>query len=73
MVDLYGNDLGNRMVDVDDAIVKPCVEPKARVPRSGTLSSLPYRSTIWFSRSTMGPTAPVLLSFLLKFVPYVTE
>jgi len=29
---IYGNDLGNHMVDVDDAIVKQCAEPKARVP-----------------------------------------
>jgi len=28
---IYGNDLGNHMVDVDDAIVKRCVEPRARI------------------------------------------
>jgi len=32
MVDIYGNDLENHTVEVDDAIVKLCVEPKARVP-----------------------------------------
>jgi hypothetical protein len=26
------------MVDVDDAIVKQCVEPKAMVPRGGTIA-----------------------------------
>jgi len=36
---IYGIDLGNRMVDVGDAIVKRCVEPKARVPPRGTLAS----------------------------------
>jgi hypothetical protein len=30
---IYGNNFGNHMVDVDDAIVTRCVEPKARVPR----------------------------------------
>jgi len=35
MVDLYGNDLENHMVDIDDAIVKRCVEPKKRVPPGG--------------------------------------
>jgi hypothetical protein len=37
---IYGNDLGNHMVDVGDAIVKQCVEPKARVPPLPR--SLPY-------------------------------
>ena len=35
---IYGNSLGNYMVDDDDAIVKPCVEPKVRVPRGETLT-----------------------------------
>jgi hypothetical protein len=35
---IYGNEIGNHMVDVDDAIVKLCVEPKARVPTHGTLA-----------------------------------
>jgi len=30
-LNIYGNDLGNHMVDVVDAIVKRCVKPKARV------------------------------------------
>lgn len=34
---IYGIELGNRMVDVGDAIVKRCVEPKARVPPRGNL------------------------------------
>ena len=29
---IYGNDLGNHMVDVDDVIVKLFVKPKVRVP-----------------------------------------
>jgi hypothetical protein len=36
------------MADVDDAIVKRCMEPKGQ--------GQPYGS-----RSTMGPTAPILL------------
>jgi len=26
-LNMYDNYLGNHMVDVDDAVVKPCVEP----------------------------------------------
>jgi len=52
---MYSDDLGNHIVDVDDAIVKRCVEPKDH----GTLA-LGYihrftiassTSTIWFPRS----------------------
>jgi len=53
--------LENILVDIDDAIVKQCVEPKARVPPRGFQGHYNIWSTIWFSRSTMGPTAPVLL------------
>jgi len=35
---MYGNDLGNHVVDVDDAIVKRSVEPKARVLPRGFLA-----------------------------------
>jgi hypothetical protein len=38
---IFDNDLGNHIVDVDDAIVKTvkrCVEPKARFSRGGTLA-----------------------------------
>jgi hypothetical protein len=47
------------MVDVDDTMVKRCVEPKARVPRGGTLALgsthhftiVSSTSTIWFPKS----------------------
>jgi len=32
---IYGDDLGNHMVSVDNAIVKHCVEPKEIVPPRG--------------------------------------
>jgi len=35
---IYGNELGNHMVDVDNQIVKRCVEPKARIPLRGILA-----------------------------------
>jgi hypothetical protein len=38
---IYGNDLGNHRVDVDDAIVQRCVKPKARVLRLVCVTPLP--------------------------------
>ena len=59
LLNIYGNYLRNHMVDVYDAIVKRFVEPKARIPRRGTLAFgsthrftiASYTSTIWFPRS----------------------
>jgi len=42
---MYGNDLGNHMVDYDDVIVKRCVKLKVRISPRGNLTL----SFSWFS------------------------
>ena len=73
---MYGNDLENHMVDVDDEIGKRRVKPNIMGPRGGPIilgltphfPILSSTSTIWFSRSL-----PYMVNHMVFNVNYTVQ
>jgi len=57
------------MLDVDDAIVKQCVEPKARVPRGRTLA-LGFTHSFTIASSTSSVWFPRSLPYMVNYIVF---